>query len=90
MSHWNNRVVRHKASSITKGDCDMLSIHEVHYDEGGNPVAVSELGVSVDGENLEGLKTTLNRMLACLEKPILDYDGFGPDGYKGVGNVDDV
>jgi hypothetical protein len=64
--YWNNRVVRFK-----KDDDDWLEICEVFYHDGG-PIGHTGEGVTVCGENVQELRVTLERMLKCLDKPILD------------------
>jgi hypothetical protein len=64
--YWNNRVVRFK-----KDDDDWLEICEVFYHD-GNPIGHTGEGVTVCGENVQALRVTLERMLECLNKPILD------------------
>lgn len=62
--YWNCRVV--------KFEDDWFEICEVYYDDNGKPIMQTEKGVSVCGENIEQLRVTLERMLECLDKPILD------------------
>jgi hypothetical protein len=46
-------------------------IHEVYYDEDGNPNGYTERALSPFGESLEELKNDLLYMLKAFEKPIL-------------------
>lgn len=67
--HWNNRVVRHKDGS--------LAIHEAHYSIPGattGPCSITTEPVIVYGETIQDIKDTLERMLRCLEKPIIDFE----------------
>jgi len=48
-------------------------IHEVFYDEDGKVDGWTE-DEEIMGESLEELKQTLEWMLVCLDKPVLDYD----------------
>lgn len=64
---WNYRVVH-----IThKNGEEELSIQEVYYDEQEEPRNFGELGIT--GETLEELQNMVNRLNACLSKPLLYY-----------------
>jgi hypothetical protein len=52
-------------------ESDWLEICEMFYDD-DEPVAHTASGISVCGESVEELRATLQRMLDCLDKPILD------------------
>jgi hypothetical protein len=74
---WNHRVLRHKQIPIPNLQReDYLVIHEVYFEEGHEPEPHSCTmdGVTVGGESLDELRETLQRMLRCLDKPVLDYD----------------
>jgi len=67
MGHWNHRVVRQ-----SKGDETWLGIHEVFYGEADESDAGwTENPVDVVGETIEDLRVTLERMIACLDKPVI-------------------
>ena len=70
MSTWNHRVVAFDQSEHNLPT--WLAICEVYYDEEGTPHSHTAGGVSVDGESIEELRTTLERMLACLDKPVIE------------------
>lgn len=70
--HWNHRVMRYQDGT--------LGIHEIYHmetqdqQEKSLPAYLwSEYAVCVLGEDLDGLRKTLQRMLECLDKPILEY-----------------
>lgn len=65
MMTWNHRVMRYADGS--------LGIHEVFYNDDGNPVSWTEEAIGVAGDNLEELREELTHMLRALDKPILDY-----------------
>ena len=75
MYHWNHRVVKHPDGT--------LAIHEVHYDDGidsgtNEPIVVgmnADPHVAAEG-TISELRMTLDRMQACLDKPIIPYDIF--------------
>jgi len=71
MGTWNHRVLR---SVDVQGDVT-LAIHEVHYDD-DKPVMCTESPVKVLGEDVQELRQTLTWMLACLDKPVLEYSQF--------------
>lgn len=67
--HWNHRVLQ------LEGEC--LGIVEAYYDDPTDklPHSATESSVAVIGDNLEGLKWTLDRMLEALARPILKWEG---------------
>lgn len=58
MSHWNYRVIRHKEPDGS----DFYSIHEVHYDDAGNPVSYTEETAAVGASTLQYLWAVLECM----------------------------
>lgn len=68
---WNYRVM-----TINRGES--YEIHEVYYNEEGNPHAYTMNSVKPIGENTRELRQDLMWMLAALDKPILTPDDF-PD-----------
>lgn len=71
---WNYRVVRH----IEKFEQDGMqieepyyTIEECYYDENGE-VDLHTEGLRIFSEDIEGLKFTLEKMLECLNKPVVD------------------
>jgi hypothetical protein len=70
--HWNHRVIRH----IEPDGEEYLAVHEVHYDD-DVPVSVTVNPVGPGATDLDGLRRTLERMTAALDKPVLDYSDFG-------------
>lgn len=70
---WNYRVVR----KVYNDETILWGIHEVFYDDEGNPKAVTVDAIAPESESEEGIKTVLEWMLAALEKPILEYSDIG-------------
>jgi hypothetical protein len=70
---WNHRVVRKKYGSQLP-DKEWLEIHEVYYDKDGNVEGMTVDAVAPGGNNLNELRSELQMMLECLEKPILDEE----------------
>ena len=66
---WDYRVVR----KTTDGDGDeWLSVQEVYYnDETGEPIAHTT-DLEITGDTIAGIRTTLQRMLWCLDKEIVN------------------
>jgi hypothetical protein len=64
---WNHRVVSHSQAKYNLPD--WLEICEVYYK--GDKVIGHTKGVAVGGETIQELRTTLERMLACLDKEII-------------------
>ena len=71
-SHFNHRVLA-REYEIRGGIEVCFAIHEVYY-KNGKPINYTENAVTVDAyddEGIEGLRATLDRMLKCLDNPIL-------------------
>ena len=64
---WNHRVLLE--------DDGTLGIHEVYYGDDGEPFACTEEPFVV-GDTKEELIEELTRMVACIAKPILEYEDF--------------
>ena len=65
---WDYRIVRH--------DDGMLGVHEVYYKD-DRVWGCTEKTVGPLGDNLEELLDELQRMVDCIDLPILDYDSIG-------------
>lgn len=63
---WNHRVLAHKYQEEI-----YFEIYEVYYDKNGIPNGYKEKPVTIGGENIKGIRWTLNKMKECLKKPIL-------------------
>lgn len=70
MTHWNYRVMRHVAP--TSGEV-WHAIHEVYYDEAGNPSSWTADEIWPVGETPEELRECLEAMAKAMEKPVLEY-----------------
>jgi len=79
---WNYRVIYHPPSKYKVGEKvfdreEYLAIHEVYYDEQGNPnsMTVDEIVTGDEGsDSLVSLKWILEHQLEALNKPILNKD----------------
>ena len=79
---WNYRVIYHPPSKYTVGETEFdreeyLAIHEVYYNEGGDPdsMTISEIVVGDEGkDSLIALKWILEHQLESLKKPILNSE----------------
>jgi len=78
MNHWNYRIIE-----FVEDDGNIWrAIHEVHYDDEGNPVTYTEEAASIGWNVSEGDSTPteiLNMMSACLDKPVLVEKDFSFD-----------
>jgi hypothetical protein len=70
---WNYRVIRHTGVSAESA---YFAIHEVFYDEKDEPASCTSKSIDVSGETVEEMRSSLQRMLQALDKPILDYNMF--------------
>ena len=66
---WDYRVVRRESED---GETeDWYSIQEVYYDEDGTPMAQT-LDLQVEQDTIAGMRPQLERMINCLDQPVLD------------------
>lgn len=72
MSHWNHRVIKHVYDTPDGDQAVWYNIHEVYYNEDGTIWAHTENPTAGHGETIEELRESLERMLKCLEFPILE------------------
>ena len=64
---WDYRIVRQ-----TKDGDEWLSIQEVYYDDETNEPMAHTTDLEITGDTIAGIRTTLQRMLWCLDKEIVD------------------
>ncbi len=69
---WNYRMIEHK----NLDGSSWFAIHEVYYDDNGNPKYCSEGPCSAHGEDPETLITDMSYMMEALNKPTLHYNDF--------------
>ena len=67
---WDYRVIR-KDLPTEDGTQDWYSVQEVYYDGDGEPGAQT-IDLEVTGRSIDALRSMLERMLKCLDKPILE------------------
>lgn len=70
---WNHRVVRREYPEAVEDERVSYQIHEAHYED-GRCVAITVEPIAAYGADLDELRWVLERMLAALDKPILDYE----------------
>lgn len=68
---WNYRLMAHKSSQETT-----IQIHEVYYNDKGEPYLFSSDEVGAHGETVEEVEADLELMKEALLLPILMYDDF--------------
>ena len=64
---WDYRIVRQ-----TKDGDEWLSVQEVYYDDETEKPMAHTMDLEVIGDNIADLRKTLQRMLWCLDKEIVD------------------
>ena len=69
---WNYRIIEHK----NLDGSSWFAIHEVSYDDDGNPEYCSEGPCSAHGEDTETLITDMQYMMQALKLPPLPYSYF--------------
>ena len=67
---WNFRVIR-KDLPTEEGTQDWYSIQEVYYNDDGTPGAQTT-DLEITGSSIDELKSTLEKMIECLDKPIIE------------------
>ena len=73
---WNHRVIRHKTEEKEHSEEYWYGIHEVYYDDKGEPDSCTKDPISLVGEDLKHLMIDIERIKECLEKPVIDYEYF--------------
>ena len=69
---WNHRVVRREYPKAAPSERVLYEIHEAFYNETGC-YAITEEAIDPVGETVPELKERLQKMLAAIDKPVLDY-----------------
>lgn len=67
---WNHRVIKRSF----RGE-DFYQIHEVYYNDKKKPYLWTNDPIAPGGASLQELREELQRMLRCLDTPILIEDG---------------
>lgn len=97
MGTWNHRVMRHKHTFPESGETEVtLAIHEVYYKDqtvddcqvSADDVGFTENAVTVTGESIEELRSTLRLMLNALDKPVLEYKQHTESTARGLELLD--
>jgi hypothetical protein len=70
---WNYRVV-HRHLVHPNGGEDVYAVHEVYYDDDGNPTMVTENPVYLAAESVKELNADRILMGAACRKPVLEWD----------------
>jgi hypothetical protein len=78
-SHFNRRVMAHQEKNEI-----YFQIHDVYYTKGVAD-SYTENGVRVGGDSIEEIRSVLERMIECLDKPILWYGDKFPAEYNPKG-----
>lgn len=81
MMSWDYRVIEHEGA---------FTVHEVHYNEKGAIISVSEDPMGPSGETLEELKADMEFFLQALDLPVLrkeeiEIEEMGEEGESGSG-----
>lgn len=86
MSHWNYRVIHRKypvpesMRAVVGHDWDdNYAVHEVYYDEAGEPKSCTTNPVGIEADNMPDLHATKALYVQALLRPVLEWDMFGED-----------
>lgn len=71
---WNHRLMRRKLVSNAGEEEIVYGIVEAYYDDNDVVDGWTLAFVGVEEDSVDGVKKTLERMLKCLEQPILDEE----------------
>jgi len=74
---WNHRILVHGSNNEFR-----FEIHEVYYNDAGEPYAYSAEGTRVCGGNLKEVSWALKQMEECTKKPILWAGNKFPGVYR--------
>ena len=66
-SEWDYRVIR----KTTEDGDEWLSIQEIYYGDDKKSVAQT-IDLQIEGDTITEMRTQLERMINCLEEPVLD------------------
>lgn len=66
---WQYRVVRHEENP------DHLMIHEVYFNDDGSYRNMTEGGVTIGSEDIQGISDVLDMMGRAVNRTIIDFDG---------------
>ncbi len=73
---WNHRVVR-RMVDLPNGETELaFGVHEVYYDEHGEPTSITDDPVAPFGENVVELQEELVLFVKAAELPVLNYEDF--------------
>ena len=78
---WNYRVVHIFQPEALEQH--WYAIHEVYYDDDGQPTMCTEDAVDVSSENLDGLRWVLVGLQEALDQPVLEMADFEQLARKG-------
>jgi len=75
---WNYRIVKQTfPPSGPDGEIhEDYAIHEVYYDDDGNPESLSAEPAKAVGNDLNDLRNEFENMSAALSQPVLNYEDF--------------
>lgn len=65
--HWNHRILAHQSLN---GDI-YFRIHEIHYNDNNEPTGYSNGVLGVEGESIDDINWTLEKIYQALKKPVL-------------------
>ena len=72
--NWEYRVVR-KEYDCESGE--WYSVQEVYFDDDGQPSAQT-IDLQIEGDTISEIRKRLNRMINCLDNPVLDEEDITP------------
>lgn len=75
MGYWNYRIIREDFAEAGE-ETSEYSIHEVYYDDGGNPVSVTVNRVSPSGESMDELRASFELYKQAFDREPLPMSMF--------------
>lgn len=77
MSGWNYRLVRTIEDIIAGREYVSYAIHEAHYDTSQDaPHSITARPMTARFDSVDELRDGLTKMLASLDKPVLNYEDY--------------
>lgn len=72
--NWNYRLMKREYLNPINQEKEVIyGIHEVYYDEDGNPNGWSKEPENISSETIEGIQWQIEKFQEALTKPLLDY-----------------
>jgi hypothetical protein len=76
MSHWNYRICKKTHNQGEEWEEVLYEIKEAYYNDAGEVWAVTENGATILGNDIDEIKSTIEKIRQALSRPVIDLDNF--------------